>query len=140
MTASRNRANALNGVPDPICGPLHVTHKPSHVRATTYISDEKNSALTCARTCSVTPGQVSIDDLPRIFGVDSLRPHQVKAIDAAVNGRDVLVVAPTGGGKTLSFVAAGLIRGGLTLIVCPLRSLIADQVRRARELSLPVRC
>jgi len=97
-------------------------------------------APTCARACvTVTSGAVSLDDLPGLFGVDQLHEHQTHAIEAAVAGRDVLLIVPTGSGKSLAFWGAGLIRGGVTLIVSPLRSLMADQYRRLEELGIPVR-
>ena len=76
----------------------------------------------CARTCNVTA--VAIEDLPRIFVVERLHDHQCKAITTATAGRDVMLVSPTGSGKSLAFWSAGLIRGGVTLVVSPLRSLL----------------
>ena len=93
----------------------------------------------CVRACSVTADRITIADLPRIFRVKKLHDHQHETISAAVAGRDVVVVAPTGGGKSLSFWGAGLIRGGVTLVISPLRSLMADQRRRLLELDIEVR-
>ncbi len=73
------------------------------------------------------------------LGVPEFYEHQRASIAAAVDGRDVLIVAPTGSGKSEVFFGAGIVREGLTLIVSPLRSLIADQYRRLTELDLPVR-
>ncbi|MCH8853924.1 MAG: ATP-dependent DNA helicase RecQ [Planctomycetes bacterium] len=89
--------------------------------------------------CNVTGRQIGIEDLPRIFGVDRLHDHQHEAIVAAVAGRDVILIVPTGSGKSLAFWGAGLIRGGLTLVVSPLRSLMADQCRRLEALDVEVR-
>lgn len=75
-------------------------------------------------------------ELTRRLGIDEFREHQQLAIDAADQG-DVLLIAPTGSGKSLAFWGVGLKLGGLTLIVSPLRSLIADQARRLEELDLP---
>jgi ATP-dependent DNA helicase RecQ len=71
------------------------------------------------------------------LGIPGLHDHQRRAIEASVLGRDVLVIAPTGGGKSAGYWGAGLARGGLTLIVSPLRSLMADQRRRVEALGFP---
>lgn len=93
----------------------------------------------CARACYVTGQAVSLTDLPGLFCVPSLHPHQIEAVVATASGRDVLLTSPTGSGKSLAYWGAGLRRLGLTLVVSPLRSLIADQYRRLRELEIPVR-
>jgi ATP-dependent DNA helicase RecQ len=64
----------------------------------------------------------------RRFGVTDLRPWQVSAVEAAVAGSDVVLVAPTGGGKSLVYQLAGLERDGWTLVVSPLLALQSDQV------------
>lgn len=87
---------------------------------------------TRARTCYVT-------GLPEALSIPALREQQVQAIDAAAAGRDVLAVMPTGSGKSAIFMGVGLVRGGITLVVSPLRSLIADQARRCASLGLPCR-
>ena len=92
-----------------------------------------------ARTRNVTPGGVTIDALPGVLRIPKLYGHQHQAVTAALADRDVLTIAPTGGGKFESFIGAGLVRGGLTVIVSPLRSLIADQARRLDALDLPHR-
>jgi ATP-dependent DNA helicase RecQ len=67
------------------------------------------------------------------FGIEELRPLQEAAIDGAVAGRDVLLVLPTGGGKSLCFQAPALVREGTTLVVSPLVSLMQDQVAGLRQ-------
>lgn len=77
--------------------------------------------------------------LPKLLGIGALRDYQEQGIAASIAGRDVLVIAPTGSGKSEIFFGAGLARGGLNLVISPLRSLIADQYRRLQALDLPVR-
>ena len=84
-------------------------------------------------------GSLSIDDLPGIFGVPSLHDHQQRAIETVAGGRDLLLIVPTGGGKSFAFWGAGLLAGGLTLVESPLRSLMADQFRRLESLGIPAR-
>lgn len=62
------------------------------------------------------------------WGFDSLRPLQQEATDAAVAGKDAVIVMPTGGGKSLCFQLPPLIDGRLTVVVSPLLSLMKDQV------------
>ncbi len=71
------------------------------------------------------------------FGFAELRPGQLRAAAAAVEGRDVLAVLPTGGGKSAIYELAGLLRDGPTVVVSPLIALQNDQLAhlRAAELS-----
>lgn len=69
-----------------------------------------------------------------VFGHDSLLPGQADAVSALVEGRDVLLVAPTGAGKSLVYQLAGVLRGGCTLVVSPLLALQQDQVDRLNAL------
>src|ERR1044072_6683103 len=69
----------------------------------------------------------TIRDLARSrFGVGELRPGQLRAVSAAVEGRDVLAVLPTGGGKSAIYELAGLLREGPTVVVSPLIALQDD--------------
>jgi ATP-dependent DNA helicase RecQ len=64
------------------------------------------------------------------FGLDAFRPWQREAIDAVLApGGRALVVAPTGGGKSLTYQLPAAVLGGLTLVVSPLVALMEDQVR-----------
>ncbi len=64
------------------------------------------------------------------FGFDAFRPGQEQAVRAAIGppARDVLVVMPTGAGKSLCYQLPALVRDDLTLVVSPLVSLMQDQV------------
>ena len=62
------------------------------------------------------------------FGHDALRPGQAEALTALVRGKDVLLVSPTGSGKSLSYQAAGVLIPGITLVVSPLLALQEDQI------------
>ncbi len=64
------------------------------------------------------------------FGFASYRPYQEEVCRAATLGRDVLLVMPTGAGKSLCYQLPGLARGGTTLVVSPLIALMEDQVAK----------
>lgn len=68
------------------------------------------------------------------FGWSSLRPGQREAVAAAVEGRDVLAVMPTGHGKSAIYQLAAALTEGLTVVVSPLIALQRDQVEQLDEL------
>ncbi len=67
------------------------------------------------------------------LGLESFRPGQREAVAAALEGRDTLVVMPTGGGKSLCYQLPALADRGLVVVISPLIALMADQLRRMRE-------
>jgi len=70
------------------------------------------------------------------FGFSELRPGQLRGVAAAVEGRDVLAVLPTGGGKSAIYELAGLLREGPTVVVSPLIALQDDQLAHVRRAGL----
>lgn len=75
--------------------------------------------------------------LRRYWGHAGFRPGQERAVRAATDGRDLLAVLPTGGGKSVCFQLPALLDGRLTLVVSPLVSLMEDQVAGARRRGIP---
>ena len=63
-----------------------------------------------------------------LFGFGEFRRGQREAAEAALAGRDVLVVMPTGSGKSLCYQLPALLRDDLTVVVSPLVALMQDQV------------
>ena len=67
------------------------------------------------------------------FGFDAFRPHQEEVCRLVIGGRDLLLVMPTGAGKSLCFQLPGIARGGATLVISPLIALIEDQVEKLQS-------
>ncbi|ELV8772377.1 ATP-dependent DNA helicase RecQ [Vibrio harveyi] len=84
----------------------------------------------------VTPQRVLED----VFGYQEFRDGQQLVIDAAVEGRDSLVILPTGGGKSLCYQIPALVRSGITLVISPLISLMKDQVDQLKANGVAAEC
>lgn len=67
------------------------------------------------------------------FGYDAFRPGQEAVVSALHSGRDVLAVMPTGAGKSVCYQVPAVVMEGMALVVSPLVSLMADQVRAVQE-------
>ena len=64
----------------------------------------------------------------RLFGVQRFRSGQLSIVLAALSGKSVLVVSPTGSGKTLCFQLPAVLRQGVSMVVCPRKTLMSEQV------------
>ncbi len=71
--------------------------------------------------------------LRSVFGYDSFRPSQGEVVAHLIDGRDALVLMPTGGGKSLCFQIPALVRFGTGIVVSPLIALMQDQVAALRQ-------
>lgn len=75
--------------------------------------------------------------LKTAFGYADFRAGQAPAIESVLEGRDTLVVLPTGGGKSVCYQVPALVLPGLTVVVSPLISLMKDQVDALEARKLP---
>ncbi|KZX68291.1 ATP-dependent DNA helicase RecQ [Vibrio sp. HI00D65] len=87
-----------------------------------------------------TPANDAQNILEDVFGYQSFRDGQQEVIDLAVQGRDSLVIMPTGGGKSLCYQIPALVREGLTLVISPLISLMKDQVDQLKANGVAAEC
>jgi ATP-dependent DNA helicase RecQ len=78
--------------------------------------------------------------LHRVFGFRSFRPNQKEVVTAILEGRDVLAIMPTGGGKSLCYQLPAILLPGTALVVTPLISLMKDQVDGARANGIRAAC
>ena len=90
---------------------------------------------TCSGTvtqCRATASSLA-ELLHSAFGFSSFRANQEAVCRAAIEGKDVLLVMPTGSGKSLCYQLPGIARGGTTLVISPLIALMEDQVGKLKE-------
>ncbi len=100
----------------------------------------------CENGCEYCREKLNIHkNLNRFFGYDNFRtyagePLQEQATQAAVDGKSLLAVFPTGGGKSIAFQLPALMAGecvhGLTVVISPLQSLMKDQVDNLNQKGL----
>ncbi|MGC2632197.1 MAG: DNA helicase RecQ [Rhodomicrobium sp.] len=76
------------------------------------------------------------DTLRKTFGFADFRAGQGDVISAVLDGRDVLAVMPTGGGKSLCYQLPALLRDGLTIVVSPLIALMRNQVAQLQAFGI----
>jgi len=88
-------------------------------------------------TSTVAPSPRVIESLQQYWGYDSLRPLQHDAIRAGIDGRDSLVVLPTGGGKSLCYQLPPVVENRTDLVISPLIALMKDQVDSLRANGVP---
>jgi len=99
-------------------------------------------AIEVAIPAGPTPVRVSLagvspESLLQLLGLATFRPGQREAVQAALDGRDALVVMPTGGGKSLCYQLPALAGEDLTVVVSPLIALMRDQCARLTDLGHP---
>jgi ATP-dependent DNA helicase RecQ len=87
---------------------------------------------------SYLPNQSLHELLHQVFGHREFRAHQQEVCEAAAAGRDVLLVMPTGAGKSLCYQLPALTRGGVGLVISPLIALMEDQAAKLESLGLGV--
>ncbi len=76
--------------------------------------------------------------LQSVFGFAGFRANQEQVCEAAIEGRDLLLVMPTGAGKSLCYQLPAIARGGTALVISPLISLMEDQAAKLATLGLRV--
>lgn len=75
----------------------------------------------------------------QVFKNNFFRENQVETINAVLSMRDVFVIMPTGGGKSLTFQLPAVLSPGISIVIMPLISLIYDQLNRLKDLGIGAR-
>ena len=101
----------------------------------------------CLARCDVEIMQSYMDNnaspleiLKKYWGYDSFRPRQEDIVRVALEGRDVLALLPTGGGKSVCFQVPAMMREGIAIVVTPLIALMKDQVQNLNERGIRAMC
>ncbi|MFZ4077135.1 MAG: DNA helicase RecQ [Legionellaceae bacterium] len=84
----------------------------------------------------ITPTRAPLTVLKHYYGFDNFRAPQAEIVQDVIEGQDVLVLMPTGGGKSLCYQIPALIRPGVAIIVSPLIALMEDQVAALTSLGI----
>ena len=84
----------------------------------------------------MTPSEV----LKKYWGYDSFRPKQEDIVRTALEGRDVLAILPTGGGKSVCFQVPAMMKEGIAIVVTPLIALMKDQVQNLNDRGIKALC
>ena len=82
----------------------------------------------------------ALDILQEYWGYDSFRPMQDEIVSAALEGRDVLAILPTGGGKSVCFQVPAMMKEGIALVITPLIALMKDQVQNLADRGIKALC
>ena len=73
----------------------------------------------------------------RLFGLERFRDGQLDIVQAALSGQSLLVISPTGYGKTVCFQLPGVLRAGVSVVISPLKALMGDQVSHLLRRKIP---
>lgn len=118
-------------------------------RPAVYLSAGQSNTLTCAYGWSVDDAwsrlyNLCVSDtndifepLQRYWGYQSFRPQQEKVVRSLLDGRDVCVVMPTGGGKSLCYQLPAALSQRTAIVISPLIALMQDQVAQLSQMGIP---
>ena len=82
----------------------------------------------------------ALEILKEYWGYDSFRPKQEDIVLSALDGKDVLAILPTGGGKSVCFQVPAMMREGIAIVVTPLIALMKDQVQNLNDRGIKALC
>jgi DNA topoisomerase-3 len=113
-----------------VVGKVGVSRPPAPAPAAAAPQPPKPPPARVAASAPHVPPDALEHVLQERFGFQGFRPNQEEVCKTLVSGRDVLLVMPTGSGKSLCYQLPGVVLGGTTLVISPLIALIEDQVAK----------
>ena len=99
-------------------------------------NDSANPGRSLKPNPNAKPDDVLDELLKEVFQFEKFRPYQREVCLDVASGKDVLLVMPTGAGKSLCYQLPGAFRQGVTLVISPLIALMEDQVAKINNLGL----
>ena len=123
-----------------LCDGCHAAHHPKLAGRLARRVMEKwavRLALWFDRHGAISDASRNFGAALRLFGLDRFRDGQLPVVEAALGGQSVLVVSPTGFGKTLCFQLPAILRPGVSVVVSPLKALMGEQVSALLRRKIP---
>jgi ATP-dependent DNA helicase RecQ len=123
-----------------LCDGCHAAHHPKLSAGLARRAIERwaaRLALWLDREGSVSEEAEHFGRALRLFDLDRFRDGQLPVVQAALKGRSLLVVSPTGFGKTLCFQLPAVLRRGVSVVVSPLKALMGEQVSSLLRHKIP---
>jgi ATP-dependent DNA helicase RecQ len=123
-----------------LCDGCHAAHHPKLAGRLARRVMEKwavKLALWLDRHGTISEASRNFGAALRLFGLERFRDGQLPVVEAALRGNSVLVVSPTGFGKTLCFQLPTVLRPGLSVVVSPLKALMGEQVSTLLRRKIP---
>jgi ATP-dependent DNA helicase RecQ len=136
---------SAEGTDDPsnlitLCDGCHAAHHPKLAGRLARRVLEKwavRLALWLDRDGAISGASRNFGTALRLFGLERFRDGQLPVVEAALCGQSVLVVSPTGFGKTLCFQLPAILRPGVSVVVSPLKALMSEQVSALFRRKIP---
>jgi ATP-dependent DNA helicase RecQ len=123
-----------------LCDGCHAAHHPN-LQATLSRRFIERWALRLAKWLDkqheLPEAMGSLGAALRLLGLERFRESQLEVVLAALSGKSVLMVSPTGSGKTLCFQIPTLLRSGTAFVISPLKALMSDQVANLQRKKIP---
>ena len=113
---------------------LAISNSRSQIPETDPLERSNPKPIDCPRMPTINDALISLREH---FGFADFRTGQTEVISAILEGKDAVVVMPTGSGKSLCYQLPAMMLSGATLVVSPLIALMKDQVDALRARGLP---
>jgi ATP-dependent DNA helicase RecQ len=123
-----------------LCDGCHAAHHPNlQVKLSRRLIERWSLTLVrwLDRNGEIAKPATNLAPALRLFGLERFREGQLPVVLAALAGRSVLLVSPTGSGKSLCFQLPSVLRPGTACVISPLKALMSDQISELQRKKLP---